>query len=143
MLMPVMDVGKVRVTMPQLDVHVAVRVRLPQRLGAIMAVLVMLVVHVPMLVGHLLVPMLVLVALRQMKPDADGHEGTRCNDLNRHRFPQNKHGDQPPEEWCQREVRPGPSRTDVPKGNDEEHQTDAVAGKSHDRRGAQHPERRE
>ena len=101
MLMPVMDVGKVRVTMPQLDVHVAVRVRLPQRLGAIMAVLVMLVVHVPMLVGHLLVPMLVLVALRQMKPDAERHEGTGRNDLDRHRFPQNEHGDHPPEEWSQ------------------------------------------
>jgi hypothetical protein len=32
-------------------------------------------------VGHLLVAMLVLVALRQMKPDAEGHEGTGCNDL--------------------------------------------------------------
>jgi hypothetical protein len=101
MLMPVMDVGKVRVAMPQLGVRVPVRVRLPRRLAAIVAVLVVLVMHVPMLVGHLLVPMLVLVALRQMKPDAEGHEGTGCNDLDRHRFPQNEHGDQPPEEWSQ------------------------------------------
>ena len=140
MLMPVMDVGKVRVTMPQLDVHVAVRVRFPRRLGAIMAVLVMLVVHVPMLVGHLLVPMLVLVALRQMKPDAERHEGTGCNDLDRHRIPQNEHGDQPPEKWSQREVRPGPGRSDVSKGNDKEHQADTAAGKSYNRRGTEHPE---
>lgn len=135
MLMPVMDVGKVCVTMPQAGVHVPVRVRLPQWLGAIMAVLVVLVMHVPMLVGHLLVAMLVLVALRQMKPDAEGHEGAGCNDLDRHRFPQNEHGDQPPEEWSQREVRPGPSRSDVSKGNDKEHQADTVAGKSYNHRG--------
>ena len=85
--MPVMDVGKVRVTMPELGVHVPVRVRLPRWLGAIMAVLVVLVMHVPMLVGHLFVAMLVLVALRQVKPDAEGHEGTGSNDLDRHRFP--------------------------------------------------------
>ena len=101
MLMAVMDVGKVRVTMPQVRVHVPVRVRLPRWLDTIMAVLVVLVMHVPMLVGHLLVPMLMLVAFRQMKPDAERHEGTGCNDLDRHRFPQNEHGDQPPEEWSQ------------------------------------------
>ena len=66
MFMPVMDVGKVRVTMSHQRVHVPVRVRLPQWLGAVMAVLVVLVMLVPMLVGHLLVPMLVLVAFRQM-----------------------------------------------------------------------------
>ena len=86
MLMPMMDVGKVRVTMPQSRVHVPVRVRLPGWLGAIMAVLVMLVMDVPMLVGHLLVAMRVLVALREMKPDAEGHEGTGRSDLDRHRF---------------------------------------------------------
>ena len=135
MLMAVMDVGKVRVTMRQSRVDVPVRVRLPRRLAAIMAVLVMLVMHVPMLVGHLLVPMLVLVALRQMKPNAEGHEGTGRNDLDRHRLPQNEHGDQPPEKWSQREVRPGPSRSDVSKGNDKEHQADPVAGKSDNHRG--------
>ena len=135
MLMAVMDIGKVRVAVPQPHMHVPVRVRLPRRLGAIMVVLVMLVMHVPMLVGRLLVPMLVLVALCQMKPDAESHEETGCNDLDRHRFPQNEHGDQPPEKWSQAEVRPGPSRSDVSKGNDKEHQADTIAGKSHNRRG--------
>ena len=101
MLMAVMDVGKVRVTVLQLGVHVPVRVRLPRWLAAVMAVLVVLIMNVPMLVGHLLVPMLVLVALRQMKPNAEGHEGAGCNDLDRHSFPQQEHGDQPPEEWSQ------------------------------------------
>ena len=100
-----------------------------------MAVLVVLVMHVSMLVGDLFVAMLVLVALRQMKPDAEGHERTGGNDLDRHRLPQNEHGDQPPEEWSQRKVRPGPSRADVSKGNDKEHQADPVAGKSDNHRG--------
>ena len=135
MLMPVVDIGKVRVAMPQLGVHVSVRMRLPRRLGAIMAMLVMLVMHVPMLVGHLLVAMLVLVALRQMKPDAEGHEGTGGNDLDRHRFAQNEHGDQAPEKRSQREICPGPSRSDVSKGDDKKHQADTVAGKTYYPRG--------
>ena len=101
MLMAVMDVGKVRVTMRQSRMDVPVRVRLPRWLAAIMAVLVMLVMRVPMLVGHLLVAMLVLVALRQMKPDTESHEGTGRNDLDCHRFPQREHRDQPSEEWSQ------------------------------------------
>lgn len=140
MLMPVMDVRKVRVTMPQAGVDVPVRVRLPRWLAATMAVLVMLIMHMPMFVGHLLVAMLVLVALRQMKPDAESHEGTGYNNLDRHRFPQNEHGDQSPEKWSQREVRAGPSRSDVSKGNDKEHQTDTVADKSYNDRGTEHPE---
>jgi len=135
MLMPMMDVGKVHVTVPQFRVHVPVRVRLPGWLAGLMAMLVMLVMHVPMLVGHLLVAMLVLVALRQMKPDAEAHERTGCGDLDRHRFPQNKHGNQAPEKWSQREIRPGPSRPNVSKGNDKKHQADAVPGKAYNRGG--------
>ena len=140
MLMPMMDVGKVRVTMPQSRVHVPVRVRLPGWLGAIMAVLVMLVMDVPMLVGHLLVAMRVLVALRQVKPDSDRHEKSGGHELDRHRFAQNEYGDQPAEEWSEREVRPGPSRSDVSKGHDEEHQADTVAGKSDNHGGAHRAE---
>src|ERR1700675_3514683 len=96
-----------------------------------MAVLVVLIMHMPMLVGDLLVAMLVFVALRQMKPDPEGHEGTSCNDLGRHRFPQHEHGDQPSEKWSQREVRSGPSCSDLSKCNNKEHQADAVAGESY------------
>jgi hypothetical protein len=69
-LVPVVEVWKVRVTMPQADVHVPLRVRLPRRLGAIMAVLVMLVMLVSVFVGQLVVLVLVGVMLRQLKPDA-------------------------------------------------------------------------
>src|SRR5437867_190093 len=92
--------------------------------------------HMPMLVGQLIVAMFVLVALRQMKPDSDGHEKPGGNELDRHRFPQDEDGDQPAEEWSQREVRPGPGRSNVSKGNDEEHQADTVAGKSDTHGGA-------
>jgi len=101
MLMPMVDVGKVRVTVPQPSMHVPVRVRFPRRFGALMAVLVMLVMYVPMLVGHLSVAMLVVVALRQMKPDAEGHEEAGHSDLDRHRFLQNEHGHQASEKWSQ------------------------------------------
>jgi len=73
MLMTVMVVGQMRVTMPELAVHVQVRVRLARWLAAIMTVLVVLVMYVSMFVSHL-VAMFVLVALRQMKPHSDGHE---------------------------------------------------------------------
>jgi len=132
MLVPVMDVGKVCVTMNQRSMYVPVGMRLPWRLAAIVAVLVVLVMHMAMLVGHLFVAMLVLVALRQVKPDSDRHG----HELDRHRFPQNEYGDQPAEEWSEREVRPGPSCSDVSKGHDEEHQADTVAGKSDNHGGA-------
>jgi len=74
-----------------------------------------------------------------MEPDAEGHEGPGHHDLDRDRFPQNEDGDQPPEERSQREVRPGPSGTDVSKGNDKEHQANTVAGKSYNHRATQHP----
>ena len=74
MLVSVMDVGKVRMPMPQSNVHVPVGVGLHRELGTVMAMLVMLVMHVPVLVGHLAMRMLVLVAFGQMKPDAEGHE---------------------------------------------------------------------
>jgi hypothetical protein len=74
MLMTVMSIRKVGVTMPELRVHVPVRVGLPRWLAAIMAVLMVLIMHMSMLVRHLFVAMFVLVALRQMKPHSDGHE---------------------------------------------------------------------
>ena len=113
MLVPVMDVGEMGVTMTHRSVHVPVRMRLPWRLAAIMAVLVVSIMHMPMLVGHLFVAMFVLVALRQMEPDSNGHEQSGDSKLDRHRFPQNEYGDQPAEEWSQREVCPGPGRSDV------------------------------
>jgi hypothetical protein len=133
----VVDVWKMGVTMAQRGVHVPVRMRLPWGLAAIVAVLMVLIMHMPMLVGHLFVAMFVLVALREMKPDSDGHETSGGNELDRHGLPQNEYGDQPAEERSQGEVRPGPGRSDVSKGNHEEHQTDTVAGKSHDYRGTQ------
>ena len=85
--MTVMRVTKVGVAMPELRMRVPVRVGLSRWLATVMAVLMMLVMHVLILVGHLLVTMLVLVALGEMQPDAEGHEGTRGGDLDRHRFP--------------------------------------------------------
>ena len=67
--------------------RVPVRVGLSRWLATVMAVLMMLIMHVLMLVGHLLVTMLVLVALGEMKPDAEGHESARGGDLDRHRLP--------------------------------------------------------
>jgi hypothetical protein len=55
MLMTVMVVGQMRVTMPELAVHVQVRVRLARWLAAIMTVLVVLVMYVSMFVSQLVV----------------------------------------------------------------------------------------
>ncbi len=140
MLVPVMDIGEMGVAMTQRSVHVPVRMRLAWRLAAIMPVLMVLIMYMPMLVGQLVVAMFVLVALCQMEPDSDGHEKPRDNELDRHRFPQNEDGDQPAEEWSQREVRPGPGRSNVPKGNNEEHQADTVTGKSDNHGGTQRAE---
>lgn len=69
-----MDIGVVRMSVAQSLVGVSVRVRFARRRRGVVVVLVVLVVLVPMLVFHPLVDVLVLVALADMKPDANQHE---------------------------------------------------------------------
>jgi hypothetical protein len=56
---------------------VSVPVRMRLRYWPIMGVLVMLVVRVAVFVFEFLVPMLMLMALRQVQPEAKAHQSAR------------------------------------------------------------------
>ena len=70
----VMHVGDMRVRMPQWPMRVKMRVRLARRVGSVVRVPMMLVVHVRMGVAHGFVNMLVLMVLRHVKPYAHTHQ---------------------------------------------------------------------
>jgi hypothetical protein len=79
MTMPVMDVGIVRMRVPDPNMPMPVRMRFGARSPRLMRVLVVLVMAVQMLVRQLIVQMFVVMALADMKPDTDTHErATDC-----------------------------------------------------------------
>ena len=72
--MRVVKVGIVRMAMPQGRVPMPVAVGLARWVAGIVRMLVMFVVPVQVFMRQRLMEMLVLVVLRQMKPDAHGHQ---------------------------------------------------------------------
>ena len=73
--MPMVQIRIMRVRMAQGGMTVPVRMRLGHR--AIVEMLMMIVMRMAMLVAYRLVPVFVLVAFRQVQPDARAHENRR------------------------------------------------------------------
>ena len=88
MAVPVVQVGVVRVSMPQPPVLVHMVVRPARLRGTFVRVLVVLVVHVLVRMRDRLVHVVVLVALAQVQPHADAHQQSRRKKLNGHRLAQ-------------------------------------------------------
>ena len=78
MSMLMVQVRVMRMPMHQALVSVEVAVRLADRSIGPVAVLVVFIVHVPMLMLHRLMHMLVFVPFRQMKPKSDPHKDARA-----------------------------------------------------------------
>ncbi len=74
MLVPMMQVGIMRMAMGERLVTVRVGVWLARRIVRAVRVLMVLVVHVPMLMLHRRMPMLVLVPLAKVQVDSKTHE---------------------------------------------------------------------
>jgi hypothetical protein len=70
-----MDVGIVKMSVGQFNMMMDVGVWFARRIGWLVDVLVMLVVRVEMVMRHCFVAVRVGVALSEMEPYADGHEG--------------------------------------------------------------------
>jgi hypothetical protein len=73
----VMEVGVVRVLVPQRLVAVHVAVRFRHR--ASMLMLVMRVMHVAVIVFDFIVNMFMLMAFRQVKPEPECHQAAGCD----------------------------------------------------------------
>ena len=77
MWVPVVEIRVVRVGMAKPQMLMCMGVRLAGRLAPGVLVLMMLVVDVHVIVPELPVLVLVFMMLGQVKPDAQGHEGSR------------------------------------------------------------------
>ena len=96
---PVMEIGVVGVLAPEALVPVKVGVRLGH--GSRMLVLVMRVMHVTMFMFSFLMDMLMFMAFRQMKPQADRHQNA-CDDQSQgNRIPQHQDRKRCASEGCQ------------------------------------------
>ena len=105
-IVPVVQVGIMRMAVRQPAVSVRMRVRLLPVPREAVAVLVMLVVHVRVRVLQRLVHVRVLVALGQVKPHAERHQPGRDPERGRRRLAQHEQGERGAEERRHREVGP-------------------------------------
>lgn len=96
----VMQVRVMRMAVPQAAVLMLVAVRLAAVPSERVLVPVMLVVHVLVVVRHLLMDVRVLVALRQVQPDAEGHEGRSDPERRGRRLGKDQERNGGAEEWC-------------------------------------------
>jgi len=74
--MPVVQIGIVRMRMNQWRMPMRMCVRLLAVPRKVVFMLVVLVMNVPVIMGHRLMHMYMLVPLGEMEPDAHGHERT-------------------------------------------------------------------
>ena len=126
MPVPVMQIGHVRMRMPQRFVHVLVSMGLGS-LVSVVRVPVMLVVNVAM--GVCQAPVLVRVAmrLRQHQPGCYRHQRGGGEQAWRERFAKQRHGDCRADERRCAEMRPSSRGSEVPQRVDEQHQAHAVS----------------
>ena len=106
MLVAVVQVGVVRVPVHERRVAVPVGVRLLHRPAGNVRVPVVLVVHVPVLVLHRLVRVLVLVPLGQVEPEAEGHEPGGEEQARRRRLAEHRDCERGADERGEREDAP-------------------------------------
>ena len=110
MRVAVVQVGVVGMPVHQRLMPVPVAVRFPARIVRPVGVPMVLVVNVPVRVLHELVPMLVLVPLGEMQPEADRHEASRDKQAGRQRLVEQQHGQHGADEGSQGGVGAGPRR---------------------------------
>lgn len=107
----VVKIGVVRVTMPHRLMPVHVGMRLRDKPGVRM--LVVLVVDMSVFVFEHVVLVFVIVPLGEVQVKTNGHQDTRKNELQRNRVAEHGHGQHRADEWRKREVGAGASRTEV------------------------------
>src|SRR4051812_17947982 len=126
MRMPVMQVRIVRVFVDHGRMPVPMRVRLANRIVWSMAMLVMFIMPMPMLMHHLVMPVLMLMLFGYVQIDAKRHQGARydqakCDGLAKYDDGQNR-----TDERRRRKIRPGTRRTEMAQSQHKQSQTDPV-----------------
>src|SRR5438034_4379814 len=105
------------------------RMRLAGGIVRPMRVLVMFVVRMKMVVLHSFVTMFVFMVLGQVQPDPRAHQPRRDEKAESDSVSQQHNRNSSADERRRGEVSAGPRSTDVAKGENKQHQADAVAHK--------------
>ena len=129
----VVNVGVMRMPVHQPLMEVLVHVRLAWRVAGPVLVLVVLVVHVPVGMPHRLVHMLVLVALGEVQPQAQGHRDRGGQEASVDRLPEEEEANSGSHERRQREVRTGARGAQGAHREHVEHQADAIPDQAHNK----------
>jgi hypothetical protein len=103
---------------------------------AFMGVIVVGIMHVPVLVFHFIMHMLVFVPFCQMKPESNRHQSARDYELRCHWFLQQQNGKNCTDKWCQREIGPCSCCTEMAQAKHEHHKAHANPEKPYKRSGA-------
>ena len=119
--MPVMEVRIVRMAMDEPGMPMGMSVGL-RRHSRRMRMLVMVIVYVDMVMHHRLVHMLMLVLLRQVEPQADGHENAARDEGRGDRLVQEQNGGASADERSQRIVGSRSRRPEMPQCQNEQRQ---------------------
>ena len=115
----VMQIRIVRMSMPDRQVSVLVRVSLVSGPVEVVLVLVMLVVHMGVSMSQRLVFVLVAVLFGHVEQDADQHQDTSEQQTHRQRFMQDGERECGANEGSGREIRSRTCRAETPQGQDE------------------------
>src|SRR5919109_4606268 len=100
-----MHIGNMRVRMAQAAMLVHVRMRLTSRIVRFVRVPMVLVMHMRMGVDDRLMHVLVLVMFAQMQPDAERHQCSGGDELQRDRFRERDDRGNGADEWRSGEIR--------------------------------------
>ena len=130
--MAVMEIGVVRMPVPQRLMPVPVGMRLRHR--AFVGVAMMVVVDMGMLVLDRLMPMVMGMPFGQMKPDAKRHQHPRNDELQSDRLMKQDNCDDRAKERREREISAGTSAAEMAQRQDEQHEAQADAAESDDGR---------
>lgn len=107
------QVGIVRMFVPQRRMMMPVRVRLARRIVGTVHVLMMRVVHMPMGVIYRFVLMFVLVSFGEMQVQPDRHQYTGCDEAQRQRVVEHEDREHRADERRRREIGAGPRRAQI------------------------------
>jgi hypothetical protein len=136
MAVTMVQVGVVRVLVSQRFMSVPMRMRL--RVGTVTTMLVVFVMCVHVLMLERFMGMLVFVPLRQVHPQADGHQRACSDELWRHDLPEKNYCQKRSDERSQRIIRAGTRCAQMAQGKNEHDEADANCKKAERLRGSDH-----
>ena len=127
MLVPMMQIGEVRMRVHQRLVHVLVAMRLGTIPGESVLVAMVRVVAMWVIMDEAIMNMGVAVALGQMQPDAASHQRQRDKERYVGTLAEHRERRHHSDEWRGRKVGARPGRTQLAQRDDEQDEAHAIA----------------